>query len=402
MSKIICDVCGSSYSETELQCPICGTAKSEAAKLVVETAGEEQSANGGKFSKNNNRKTDTGANAKMFGKERNADNGQEGAPSNMAMIIIVAVLLVAIVAVCIFIAVRVFDKPDPTEPTTVPTTSSTAPTVLEIPCTGLELVGNADKALSFSALGQTAQLTVKALPENTTDDVVVTYESSNPNIVLVDQNGQVTPVAAGNATITISYGIYSITVDVTCDIPAPVTELTLKFSDVTLSPTNGLTLKLYDGELDPSDITWTSSDEAVAYVENGVVTAVGNGKATITATYGDLSATCKIIVSGMNHETGFALACTWGVKSDATLLVGETIEIYLINKETNEAVKDLQWTNSNDFPKCCTVEASEKGVKVTAVESTANVSGQYVFIQTEYEGEIYKFIIRVKAAEVQQ
>jgi hypothetical protein len=225
---------------------------------------------------------------------------------------------------------------------------------------------------------------------------------SNPNIVLVDQNGQVTPVAAGNATITISYGIYSITVDVTCDIPAPVTELTLKFSDVTLSPTNGLTLKLYDGELDPSDITWTSSDEAVAYVENGVVTAVDNGKATITATNGDLSATCKIIVSGMNHETGFALATTWGVKSDATLHVGETIEIYLINKETNEAVKDLQWTNSNDFPKCCTVEASEKGVKVTAVESTANVSGQYVFIQTEYEGEIYKFIIRVKAAEVQQ
>lgn len=402
MSKIICDVCGSSYSETELQCPICGTAKSEAAKPAAEATGEEQSGKTGKFSKTNNRKTGTGVNAKMFGKERNTDNGEGGAPSNMAMIIIVAVLLIAIIAVCIFIAVRVFDKPNPTQPSTNPSTSSTAPTVLKIPCTGLELVGNADNAISFTAAGQTAQLNVKPIPENTTDAVTYTYLSSNPSVVLVDDSGLVTAVAAGNATITVSYGIYNITVDVTCDIPAPVTELKLKFSDVTLSPSNGLTLNLYEGELDPADITWTSSDEAVAYVANGTVTAVANGKATITATYGELTASCKIIVSGMDHETGYALACTWGTKSDATFVVGQSVEIFLINKETNEVVTGLQWTQSNDFPKCCTVEATEKGVKVTAVETTANVSGQYVFIQTVYEGETYKFIIRVKAAETQE
>ena len=402
MRKIICDVCGSSYSETEVQCPICGTAKSEAAKPAVEATGDERLGKGSQFSKTNNRKTDTGANAKMFGKDKHTDNGEEGAPSNMAMIIIVGVLLIAIIAVCIFIAVRVFDNPDPTQPDTTPTTSSTAPTVLDIPCTGLELVGNVDKVLSFTALDQTAQLNVKALPENTTDVVTCTYTSSNPSVVLVDQTGLVMPIASGNATITISYGIYNITVDVTCEIPAPITELKLKYSDVTLSPANGLTLNLYSGEIDPSDITWTSSDEAIAYVENGVVTAVGNGKATITATYGDLTASCKVIVSGMNHETGYALACTWGVKSDATLAIGESIEIYLVNKENSDIIKDLQWTNSNDFPKCCVVEASEKGVKVTATETTANVSGQYVYIQTEYEGEIYRFIIRVKVAEDSQ
>ncbi len=402
MSKIVCDVCGSSYSETEMQCPICGTAKSEEAKPVVETIGEEQSNQGGKFSKTNNRKTGIDGAVKKSGQERNTSNGEEAAPSNLAMIIIVGVLLIAIIAVCIFIAARVFDKPEPTLPDTTPSTSTTAPPVLDIPCTGLELVGNAEKTLSFTALTESAQLNVKPLPENTTDVVTCTYTSSDPSVVLVDQTGLVTPIASGNATITVSYGTISITVNVTCDIPAPITELKLKFSDVTLSPSNGLTLNLYDGELDASDIIWTSSDEAVAYVENGVVTAVANGKATITASYGNLTATCKVIVSNMNSETGFALSCTWGVKSDATLVVGEPIEIYLINKETGEAVKNLQWTGSNDFPKCCIVETTEKGVKVTATASTADVSGKYVYIQTEYEGEIYKFIIRVKAAQTQE
>ena len=401
MSKIVCDVCGSHYSETEAQCPICGTAKSEAAKPAVETTGEATTANGGKFSKTNNRKNGIGAGVKKSGEDKPANGREEGAPSNMAMIIIVGVLLMAIIAVCIFIAVRIFDEPDNPDPGSTPGTSSTQPTTLSIPCTGIELVGNVDKTLSFSALTDSAQLNVKALPENTTDTVVFTYTSSDPSVVLVDQTGLVTPVANGTAVITVAFGSYSISVDVTCDIPAPITELKLTKTDITLSPTNGLTANLYNGELDPVHITWTSSDESVAYVENGVVTAVGNGRATITATYGELTASCKVIVTNMDVETSFALSCTWGVKSDATLVVGESIEIYLINKETGEVIAGLQWTNSNDFPKCCSVESTEKGVKVTATESTANVSGQFVFIQTEYEGTVYKFIIRVKAAETQ-
>ena len=56
-------------------------------------------------------------------------------------------------------------------------------------------------------------------------------------------------------------------------------------------------------ELDESQLVWTSSDETVATVVDGVVTAVGEGSADVTVTYGDLSASCQIIV--VNVEGSF-------------------------------------------------------------------------------------------------
>ena len=221
MSKIVCDVCGSTYSETEAQCPICGTAKSEAAKPVVETNAEDQAAKGGKFSRSNTRRNGTGS-TRRTGAEKNKE---EGNPSNVAMIIIVAVLLLAIVSVCVFIAVRLVNRPDQPDPSG--SSDSTPPIVQTVPCTGIELVGNPDNALLFTDLTQTAQLNVKAKPENTTDTVTYTYTSSDPSVVTVDASGLVTPVAEGTATVTVAYGSYTITVTVTCELPKPEVKLEL-------------------------------------------------------------------------------------------------------------------------------------------------------------------------------
>ena len=406
MSKIVCDVCGSTYSENEVQCPVCGTAKSETTKPAVETI-EEHSVNNGKFSKNNSRKTGVGAAAKKSGEEKSSNGREEGAPSNLAMIVIVGVLLMAIIAVCIFIAVRIFDKPvtppDTTPPTTAPTT---APTTLTIPCTGIELVGNTSNSLNFTALTDSAQLNVKALPENTTESVSYTYTSSDPAVVVVDQNGLVTPVASGTATITVAYGSYTITVNVTCSIPEPITELTLRYSDVTLSPANGLTLNLYSGELDPSLITWTSADESVAVVENGIVTAVGNNKygVKITATYGDLSATCLVRVTGI-EERAFLLTTGYqsGTEISVTLTMGtdESFLLKLINKETQEVVQNVVWTFSPEGPNYCTKAVESDGLRVTAIADTTTAQGGYVYVQAEYEGEVYRCKIIIKPTQVQ-
>lgn len=395
MSKIVCDVCGSSYSENEAQCPICGTARSEAVKPVVETTGEEQASKGGKFSKTNTKKT-----TPARPREQASNPGEKKQESNVAMIVIVAVLLLAIVAVCVFIAIRFIDKPDgPADSTT--TSSSSVPSTStnpDIPCTGIELVGNDTKSLSFTDLTQSAQLTVQALPADTTDNVILTYTSSDPSVVTVDANGKVTPVANGSATITVTYMEYTITVNVTCEV---YTKLVLDVTDVTLNPSSS-TAKLYSGRLDVTQITWTSSDESVATVKDGVVTAVGNGNATITAVYGDQTVTCKVHVKEMGKVSNYVLSSTWGEKDDATLAVGEKMEIWLVNKTTGEVVKGLSWTPSNDFPKCCTMETTEKGVSVTGTAVTSTVSGGYVYVRTTYEGETFTFKLRVKAASTQE
>ena len=391
MSKIVCDVCGSTYSETEAQCPICGTAKSEAAKPIVEANAEDQAAKGGKFSRTNTRRSGTGSPRKS-GADKNKE---EGAPSNIAMIVIVAVLLLAIVSVCVFIAVRLINRPEP-DPSG--SSSSTPPVVQQIPCTGIELVGNPDSSLSFTDLTQTAQLNVKALPENTTDIVTYTYSSSDPTVVTVDDNGLVTPVANGTATVTVTYGSYTISVSVTCDIPAPITELVLAHSDVTLRAPNYLTVSLYNGELDPADITWTSSDETIATVDNGVVTGGSNGTATITAVYGELSASCKVIVKGFGETAEYVVASKWG-DSDTTLQIGETIEFFLADKATGEKVtENVEWIPSADFTKCCTYKVTENGVEITGTAVTSNVAGKFVYIKAKYNGQLYRLIVRVKAA----
>lgn len=55
----------------------------------------------------------------------------------------------------------------------------------------------------------------------------------------------------------------------------------------TVSPENAL----------DKTVTWSSSDEGVALVEGGVVTAVAQGTTTIKATAGEFSATCEVTVS---------------------------------------------------------------------------------------------------------
>lgn len=47
------------------------------------------------------------------------------------------------------------------------------------------------------------------------------------------------------------------------------------------------------------DVKWTSSDNDVAIVKDGVVTPVSGGSATITVTCGDYSATCEVTVQGV-------------------------------------------------------------------------------------------------------
>ncbi len=78
----------------------------------------------------------------------------------------------------------------------------------------------------------------------------------------------------------------------------PVTSVTLDktTASIVAGETVTLTATVNPSNASEKTVVWTSSDETVATVENGVVTAVGVGTATITAIAGGKSATCSVTV----------------------------------------------------------------------------------------------------------
>ncbi len=109
--------------------------------------------------------------------------------------------------------------------------------------------------------------------------------------------------------------IFSVTSDVEGTSPAIVDNITLKLyssgvkaesikltkDKLTMMPgrTENLGIMATPADGDVNKSMWTSSNENVATVEYGIVTAVGKGTATITATTrGGVSASCEVTVSG--------------------------------------------------------------------------------------------------------
>lgn len=92
-----------------------------------------------------------------------------------------------------------------------------------------------------------------------------------------------------------------------------IESITLSESSVTVAPFATVTLKttISPSDADNSGITWTSSDESVATVNNGTITGVKYGTATITAKAGEISATCEVTVKDEAAIAGDYEATFW-------------------------------------------------------------------------------------------
>ena len=128
-------------------------------------------------------------------------------------------------------------------------------------------VSVAEGGSSSLILGQTVQL--KSSVEG------VTWESSKTDVATVDANGLVTSVAVGSASITASKDGYR-SGSITIKVDLEKIEVTASANSVVKGQTVTVTAN-------KEGVTWSSSDTSVATVENGVVTGVNFGTATITA-----------------------------------------------------------------------------------------------------------------------
>lgn len=148
--------------------------------------------------------------------------------------------------------------------------------------------------------GETKRLTATINPEDTTDDKTITWSSDNENVLFVDQNGQIRGIKEGTANvkavvagkettkqITVNeIHINSIAID--GDQEFEMIKNQTKNLSVTINPEN---------TTDDKGVVWKTNNEKVARVDNdGKVTALKEGEATITATVGTNETSVKINV----------------------------------------------------------------------------------------------------------
>lgn len=360
MSKIVCDICGTSYDDAAGSCPVCGWNPNGEADAAVDenmddvlnlNFGDEPeekekpaAAPAGKaaldLSAATGRRRPAAKPAKPADDEDEEDDEEESG-SNTFLVIILVLLILALLAVSAYIGWTKFIKPrmgsDDNKPqetvevvdsTEVPSDFTIEPETIPettedpgIPCQNLSFVGGMD-TLTFK--GQYWRLNVKAEPENTTDKII--YTSGDENVVTIDEYGRVTAVGEGETVIVVTCGSkrvetaavvnYSTAATEATASDAPSSEaapgttttvatpsnsavLSLRKHDIILPVGTYFTLELENG-LSGSDVKWSTSDSSIGAIwSDGTsekVTAQRRGVCVITAEYNGQKDTCVVRV----------------------------------------------------------------------------------------------------------
>lgn len=410
MSKIICEVCGTSYPEVSTQCPICGCVRPADAPVVFEENGEVQKntyqyVKGGRFSKANVKKRNANnqavahAPADHSGKAPAKKNVKKDS-GNTGLVITIIVLLLAILAVAGYIVVKFF-LPMPgnsADQITTGQVETLPPTEPDLSCTAIS-VDPMD--VSLSAVGKTFALNVQTTPADTTDEII--FASNDESIATVDADGIVTAVSFGDTMITVTCG------DMTEVCTVSIVEPFLLDQGSIILEGVGASALIYTGDVDVSDIVWTTDDDSVAIIVDGVVVAVGSGETTVYGAYnGELASctvTCDVLTetgpdttvpdetvdsaeptqapSSGSYTAPFSLHNLYGgSNSDVTMTVGTTFVLALKDANYN-AVTGVTWTVEDGS--CCTVTGGT--VKAVSIGTATVVA--------TYDGQTYKCTIRV-------
>lgn len=194
----------------------------------------------------------------------------------------------------------------------------------------------------------TDTLSVSYNPSNATNKNV-TWKSSNTNVATVNSSGKVTGINPGTATITVisNDGGYVATCKVTVEaLSKTVSSVSLDKKELNLVAGDEETLKatINPDYAENKNVTWESSDEEIATVENGVVKAISPGTAEIKVISedGEKEAVCKITVTSPPIEKiSFS-------ETEKTVYVSSKTQLNLITEPTNSVLENAIWTSSDE------------------------------------------------------
>lgn len=229
------------------------------------------------------------------------------------------------------------------------------------------------------------------------DDNIATVAAA---VVLGDKVGVVTGVKAGTATITVTTenGL-SATFNVTV-LPSELASIGLpKTAEVAKGETLTLTPAVWPSDSSTGNLTWTSSNETIATVKDGVVTGVAEGTATITVKAANgKSASCTVTVLAPN-PTGIKLySYNKETKTSAEIeklemTIGETKTLFAQLTPSDASKAGLVWTST--YKTVATVEST--GVVTAAI--TAVEAGKSIIIVHTSNGLTAQCEVTVRAKD---
>ena len=233
-----------------------------------------------------------------------------------------------------------------------------------------------ENSIKYIEVGEEFTYETEITPEASSYKTI-TWTSSTPGVATVDSTGKVIGVAYGDTTITavLTNGLgRDITVTRDIHVRKPITAFDVTEASYVLYITDS-TYDHYtltpvvtpaDNEVDDS-ITWTSSDDNIVEVVDGVITAQAKGTATITATitnYPTFTDTVAVEVKVLAESIS-----TPG-HTDATeyMEVGDTFTYNAVVSPENANYQTVTWTSST--PGVATVDPDTGQVNAVAYGDT--------------------------------
>ena len=157
-------------------------------------------------------------------------------------------------------------------------------------------------------VGDTKKIEYEIYPSDATNKKV-SFITGDKNIAAFNKEGLLVGVSEGETTITLkSSNDVTATVNIKVknkDIPVSKVTLNKKKLTLEIGKTETLTHKVIPTNATNTNVTWTSSNNSVATVSNGKVTAKKAGTSTITVKTddGEKTATCKVTVNNPKPPT---------------------------------------------------------------------------------------------------
>ena len=229
------------------------------------------------------------------------------------------------------------------------------------------------------ALGDTLRLSAEAFDANghPVADVQLTWASGDESVATVDAGGLVMAAGNGTASVTASVEEAAGSAEVTVDQrPAEVRVSPGADTLVALGDTLRLSAEAFDTNghtVGDAEFTWTSDDESVLTVDAaGLVTAVGRGGATVTATTGDVSGSAAVTVEQRPLEVRVSPG------ADTLAALGDTLRLSAEALDGNgNVVPDAEFTWASGDAAVAAVDSTGLVTAVSngSAEVAASVAG---------------------------